>query len=90
MTIKAFFLPLFLTISVLAAPSIQFRYERDLIEMYKYPRSFSRHEKNLMAECVTRWITDIAQEMANNKRQLSKEDHEYLYRLSMMACDILN
>lgn len=91
MNIKALFLPLILTIScAFAAPTIQFRYERDLLDMYCHPTHHSTTEKQAMAQCVNRWVLDLINEYVDGNIDLSPEDQEYIMRIATMNCDVLN
>lgn len=83
-------LALVLSCSIACATPVQFRYERDLIQMFDNPKEHYIEEREAMADCVLAWMRQLLHDHATGRVKISKEDEEYMFRMSIMACGILN
>lgn len=76
--------------SLQATRNIEFRYERDLIDMFDHKLDYGFDERAIMLHTVNNWLNYINREVIAGRLQLSEEDNIYLVRIACMVCDINN
>ncbi len=89
MQLKKLLLPL-LFITTYAHAQISFQYEKDLIEMYDHTEKYARWEREMLADIVVSWLSNIARDHLTGRIELTQKDKDYVERISIMTCEVLN
>ena len=84
---KRVLLSLLLVTSV-AFAHLEYRYERDLIEVFEDMDNYSFEEKCAITNDALKWLKTIVDENATGRRKISRKDKEYIERISWMLVNI--
>ena len=79
-----------LLISSTALAHLEYRYERDLIEVFEDMDNYSFEEKCAITNDALKWLKTIIDENATGRRTVTKKDEKYLQRISWMVATIYN